>query len=245
MQIRVPRQIRKYASIFWKGSKPTPIGPVEPTAPLVLFIHGFTGTAKDTWKKWLLAINSDDTLREYRADTYSYQTAIFELPVGIRLPSIDELALGLLTEIDSRHLKSRRIVLVCHSMGGLVARKFLLSLAQQGLATERYSLLMFGTPNSGALLPRMAAKAGLKPKQLSSMGLGDDFIPTLNQGWHDLGLADRINVRYVVGGGDQIVTPSSAGFSAGDSRIEWQLTLIIFLLSMFQSRCRSPYLSAS
>lgn len=175
-------------------------------------------------------IKSDATLTEYRADTYSYQTAIFELPFGIRLPSIDELALGLATEIESKYPKNRRIVLVCHSMGGLVARKFLLDLARQGLSIERYSLLMFGTPNSGALLPRMAAKVGLKPKQLNSMGLGDTFIPALNEGWRDLGIADRMNIRYVIGGGDQIVTPLSAGFSAGDSRVEVAIDLDHFSL---------------
>lgn len=220
MQIRVPSRIRKYVSIFWKGARPAPIGAADPEAPLILFVHGFTGTAKETWKSWFAKIAADSELQSYKVDAFSYQTAIFELPVGIRLPSIDELAMGLATEISTKFEKSRRIVIVAHSMGGLIARQMLLDLAKRGGAIEKYSLLMYGTPNSGVVLATLASKAGIKPKQLDGMGLGNGFLTSLNDGWNERGIANRIHIRYVVGGGDQLVTPSSAGFLTGDARVE-------------------------
>jgi len=43
-----------------------------------------------------------------------------------KMPKIQELAAALKTEINNRYADFESIVLVCHSLGGLIARKYLL-----------------------------------------------------------------------------------------------------------------------
>jgi|HubBroStandDraft_6_1064221.scaffolds.fasta_scaffold264884_1 hypothetical protein len=43
-----------------------------------------------------------------------------------KAPSIQELAAALRTEINNRYVEFGSVVLVCHSLGGLIARKYLL-----------------------------------------------------------------------------------------------------------------------
>ncbi|MGB3336246.1 MAG: hypothetical protein WBA73_03610, partial [Devosia sp.] len=112
-----------------------------------------------------------------------------------------------------------------HSMGGLVARKFVVSESRAGRAIERFRLLMFGTPTTGAALADLVSKVGASEAQLSEMGVGAPFLIELNTHWEQQSIEQKLPVRYVVGGGDQIVTPSSAGYSSESQRVEVAIEL--------------------
>ncbi|MGB3336313.1 MAG: hypothetical protein WBA73_03955, partial [Devosia sp.] len=75
----------KLISALWVPSKPAARGPDRPTSPLVIFIHGFTGTPKSTWGKWYPKIGAETDLANFRVDSYAYQTAVFAIPTGIRI----------------------------------------------------------------------------------------------------------------------------------------------------------------
>ena len=82
----------------------------------ILFVHGAGGYPQE----WLYIIDRINR-REFQPWVYSY-------PSGVRLDDAVELLRRSLSRIALRH-KPRRIVIVAHSMGGLVARGFINMLA--------------------------------------------------------------------------------------------------------------------
>ncbi|MDB6076713.1 MAG: hypothetical protein JWO82_460 [Akkermansiaceae bacterium] len=112
--------------------------PYDPKKIPVLFVHGLGGTARC----WQPLIDSLDH-RRYQAWVYSY-------PSGLPLEAVGK-ALGDLTDRLQKHYGFRRLHVVAHSMGGLVARR-----AVQRIGNEiggRYvsSLTTISTPWNGVL----------------------------------------------------------------------------------------------
>ena len=216
--------LRKLFSPLWIMRKPKPVGPEAAGGPLVLFVHGFTATSLDTWGDWFDRISKESDFANYRIDSFSYQTAVISLPFGIRIPTISEIASGLSTEINHRYKEHSAIFIVAHSMGGLIARQFVLGEMKSGRPVGRYRLIMYGTPNDGVALANLAGELGIHG-QLGSMKGSADFLATLNADWDRLEVGAALPVRYVVGGGDQVVTPSSAGFSEKTSTFDLAIDL--------------------
>src|SRR5688500_9350841 len=92
---------------------------------LLLFVHGLGGDGLETWRGhergFLELIRDDPELpNQYDLAFFHYPTSGFAIPWVTPGPRIGELAAGLKTELDQRYRNYDSIVLVGHSMGGLV-----------------------------------------------------------------------------------------------------------------------------
>lgn len=131
--------------------------PYDPSRTPVLFIHGAAGSPQD----WRLAME--------RIDRKRYQPWFYFYPSGGRL----ENAAGALDQ-TVRLLHERygfsRLDVVAHSMGGLVARRFVVKNAIEG--NQRYirTFITFSTPWDG----HEAAAMGVK------------WAPTVVPSWYDM-----------------------------------------------------------
>jgi pimeloyl-ACP methyl ester carboxylesterase len=94
------------------------VEPYDPKRTPVLFVHGATGSAQD----WRYFVEHLDRTR--------YQAWIFQYPSGAPLEAMAHLLYWKLLNLQLRYGYTR-LEVVAHSMGGLVARRFLLDHATE------------------------------------------------------------------------------------------------------------------
>ena len=129
----------------------------DPQKVPVLFIHGAGGTPQD-WRYFIS-----------RLDRSRYQVWVYYYPTGLPI----ELSAGWLNNFVAdlhRQFGFQRLAVAAHSMGGLVARRFLTLNA--GEERREYSALLvtFSTPFGGVPVARLG------------LSLGAYAVPS----WHDL-----------------------------------------------------------
>ena len=120
--------------------------PYDPTKVPVLFIHGAGGTPQD----WRYFINQLDRTR-YQAWAFYYPTG---LPVELSASWLNDFV----TELHAKYGFSQ-LVVAGHSMGGLVARRFVALNARTGRDYVKL-LVTFATPWGGVPMARLGASLG-------------------------------------------------------------------------------------
>lgn len=118
---------------------------------VIVFVHGVVGDYQSTWTNekngayWPQLVAKDPNFRD--ANVYVHR---FESPKLETAQDIEELAtrLGDFLSRDGVIRDHDQIVFVCHSMGGLITRAFLV---QARLSAKKVPLIyFFGTPTAGA-----------------------------------------------------------------------------------------------
>lgn len=90
----------------------------DPDKIPILYIHGATGTPKG-WKNFVDRIDRD-----------RYQPWFFYYPSGARIDSVSYLLFWKLINLQTKY-QFNKIYITAHSMGGLVARSFIINYGQQ------------------------------------------------------------------------------------------------------------------
>jgi pimeloyl-ACP methyl ester carboxylesterase len=104
----------------------------------VLFVHGIEGTPRD-WKYLMEGL-----------DRSRFQPFFFYYPSGLPLDKIGTLLAQIILYIDKTATKKgQRIVLVAHSMGGLVALSAIHKLGDEGFPSSLKMYCSFSTPYGG------------------------------------------------------------------------------------------------
>jgi hypothetical protein len=105
---------------------------------MVLFVHGISGTPRD-WKYLTEGLDRD-----------RFQPFFFYYPSGLPLDKLGTLLAQLIKRIDKATKNSGHgIVLVGHSMGGLVSRSAINKLAEEDLPSSLKLYCSFSTPYGG------------------------------------------------------------------------------------------------
>ena len=115
---------------------------------VIVFVHGVLGDARTTWSSgnsyWPELLTQDRTFDGQDIYVYGYPS-----PKLSRSFSIDEVADNLrLVLSDDGILRYTEITFVCHSMGGLVTRAFLLK--YRAVAPKIRLVYFFATPTTGS-----------------------------------------------------------------------------------------------
>ncbi len=105
----------------------------------VLFIHGNSGTPRD-WKFFAEGL-----------DRSRFQPFFLYYPSGLPIDKLGSLLAQVLSSHgkDANYLHRRKIVLVAHSLGGLVAMSAINKLAAEGLPPSLKMYISFSTPYGG------------------------------------------------------------------------------------------------
>lgn len=220
-------------------------GRQQPNCRAIVFVHGFTGDAENTWKA--NGVESFPHLLARDADFQGYDVFLFQYATGFFFPPEIRNIVNQFEFALDKHLPDYSIVLVAHSMGGLVCMRYVLHRLERAAPLRVVGLLTYGTPMSGVewiryanLVLRLTAKripvvswiGGLftKNRQLENMRAGGEFIDQLSSQWvlHVLNggypsipanLRTWLPTRVVSGNDDWVVTESSARGFYGD--IDW------------------------
>lgn len=171
---------------------------------LIVFVHGVLGDAESTWRAsdakldWPAMLLADDALsgaslgdKEHPSKKGPYEALIFSYKTTLVAYSsnITEVAVQLRAELEKRKALEacQQIYFVTHSMGGLVTKRMILSLANEGesdrLARIR-ALFLIGTPTYGSKLGSLAKLVSLNP-QFQNMDPMDvnTYLQTLDHDW--------------------------------------------------------------
>ncbi len=176
---------------------------------LILFVHGLGGHYKNTWKKFPDFIRTDPKFNDFEVAYYSYPTSIFRLPFSKKYPGVNTLSNGLSTVIRNRHKDHKEIVLVAHSLGGLVCKQLV---SDNDLLTgqEVIKVLFYAVPNLGSNLAQIGKLVSFRHSQLKDLCNDSKTLETIGENWLNVAADRRPQVKYVVGGQDSVVTEASA-----------------------------------
>lgn len=216
-----------------KIPSPTKIGEEDPDS-VVLFVHGLGGSYW-TWNKFSTHLkqnwNELETFDLEYDDYYESQGFFFSTPF-IRIlgklwsvtfgPGIESLSRHLKTVIDQTCKEYKHVIIVAHSMGGIVARKYILdTLRETKTVGKTKALITYATPHHGSILANYYLIAvnilGLRikrfrSKQIDNLSRKSSFLSELNKSWSELGVEGKIDFKRVVGQRDGVVDAESSAF---------------------------------
>ena len=198
-----------------------------PTAPrLLLFIHGIFGDTVGTWS-YDGNSNLPSIIVERPEFANGFDAFAFGFPsdmVNAGSFRIPEAAKTFATEINYRGFlqKYREIVIVAHSMGGLVAIEALTTFP--ALRAKVPLLVAFATPYDGAQVTKLARQVLRNPAIEDRLPLvgGNTFLSSLSNRWrevkNDIGARTRVLCAYetVPFPGVGLIVPEPSGTSLCD-----------------------------
>ncbi|PSU28079.1 esterase/lipase family protein [Photobacterium lutimaris] len=171
----------------------------------LLFVHGFYG-GKDTWGKFPELMQE---VVECEVSEYGYDSCY--LPFFGNTTSVHNLAEGLLTEIKANKLfEADELILVGHSLGGLVIRQLLLNLELKQLSHNISKVAFFAVPQDGSGFANILSKLPIRCQKLKALNKDGDFVEQLNDSWSYAKLNEKYQFLSVVGGKDAIVKTNSS-----------------------------------
>jgi esterase/lipase len=181
----------------------------------MLLVHGFRGDSAKSWRALAETVEDD---AGFPADvaTWGYTTGAIK-----SVPTVWEAAEQLQTEMRVRLAEYQQVVLVGHSLGGLVVRAVIVRALQENRIEdcERIAhVVTLGTPNDGVQFAAIVAKFN---KQIAGLTVTGDTVVDLRNEWIDRVYAPSIRrgeerskmqipLTTVVGLDDRVVTPESA-----------------------------------
>ena len=162
---------------------------------VIVFVNGLFGDAVSTWQAnngayWPSLVANDPTFNG--ADIYVHS---FDSPKLTTAQSIDELAARMRDHLQNNGVfeKHRQVIFVCHSMGGLITRAFLLKLRP---SPEKVPMIyFFATPTTGANVAQITNIISDNPQLKSMLPLREDgYVGDLQNAW--LVTSDDPNLNY-------------------------------------------------
>lgn len=195
---------------------------------LILFVHGLNG-GLDTWDfnkdvsfPKLLSLDEDISTGFDVAcfnyftkftQTYAQSKGILarfwagKKKIEKNLPT-DEIAELLYTEVRVTLSEYSRIIIIAHSMGGLISKNFILKKIEHEEQSNIIGFISLAVPHSGAKLASITSMVSSNA-QLVDLALLSEATDTLNRRW--LNCSKRLPVtRYIYGAHDAIVDKKSA-----------------------------------
>jgi len=223
---------------------------------LILFIHGLGGS-KETWGEFPTIMSRDSEIdknhydvvfHEYDTELLSFKSALpligtmgkfLEIPfvgtmaMGLssalgELPTINELARLLHSKIDfGSYAPYERIYIVAHSMGGLIAQKYLVDRLNQHEPLKVKKLILYDVPNHGSALATIATI--YNHSQIKQMAKNSEFITELNRRSEFHAIDQEVETYYVVCSKGSVVDTASAtaGFKKKSHELDRTHTSIV------------------
>ncbi len=153
---------------------------------VVVFVHGVLGDPRATWTNITSGaffpelLPKDDTFDE--ADIFVYG---FPSPKLEGSYDIDELTEHMRRSLDFAGITKNyeQIVFVCHSMGGLVTRAYLLKYRDE-IGAKVPMIYFFSTPSTGSSIAAFAEKLGKNPQFGDMVDIADNtYLGSQQTSW--------------------------------------------------------------
>lgn len=151
---------------------------------LLLFIHGFSGEAGDTFGKIPDLLMKEEKMDGWDMKPFGYSQFIDpelgkDIWAGVK--DIGRISEYLCTSVRYKFEKYDRIALVAHSLGGLIAQRAILDFKEE-FRSKISHVILLGTPNNGIEPEKLTKLWNNKYSEMSSEG---EFISSLRRDWND------------------------------------------------------------
>lgn len=185
-------------------------GPVHTATPrrkLLIFIHGWNGDAQGTWRNLPQLARADSRLSDFDVWSIGYPTYITKRNIGIsRLAAFFgdqfETVFGIYGRYDE-------IVIIAHSMGGLISRKILLQRQLANKSNRQHTILIeIATPHAGANQAKLLSALNISRGLPESMKPDSPYLRDLSDEWRLL--PSRPSTVCIASEHDAVVPISSA-----------------------------------
>ena len=197
-----------------------------PRPKLVLFIHGIGGTPdQSTWGKFPELIAHDPELaKNYDVALFGYDTSLMDI---IETPTVSEVAEFLHTRIETEYQNYTEIVIIAHSQGGLITRRYIADRLKFGTLKKVRRVIYFATPHSGALsasiittgieLAKTATGWAIPgaSQQAKDLAIGSEELQRLYEDEKSTLAPLKCRTKFVVAHEDPVVGKTSAWGSHG------------------------------
>jgi pimeloyl-ACP methyl ester carboxylesterase len=177
---------------------------------LILFLHGLGGSSAASWGKFKELLEADDDLVGLEVAFLEQPSSPWRAWTSPVAAEIGTLAGALATDLEESFSQFDQILLVTHSMGGLVARKWLTRLLMKKITTNVAGIVFFAVPHEGSSLARVLVRLSVDHKQLQQLTPKSPFLTELNEAWVNLDCAGAMPIWNVAAARDGCVAPSSA-----------------------------------
>ena len=158
----------------------------------IIFIHGFGGDYKKTWKEFPKFLMKEKSLNSWDVFSIGYRSRL--IPRKIMYwqdePDLKILAQELETLIGTQFKDKQTLCIIAHSMGGLIAQRAIMN--DDIIRDKVSSLFCFGTPSNGL---EKARKVSWLQGQLKDMSKDSEFILTLRKDWN--ALFPSSNIKFI------------------------------------------------
>lgn len=197
---------------------------------LILFIHGFTGS-KDTWKnskdEYLheMLMRNEDIANNFDFAYFNYYTRFIECfnsntgniifnKIFHKTPkkakknlSVSDLSdfMGSIIRINCH--KYENIIIIAHSMGGLISKSFIIKELKEYGSTNVKLFISLAVPHAGSNLANFAKLIPNKNIQINNLKPLDDATSSLAREWVSM---DHPKTIYLIGQYDEVVVKNSA-----------------------------------
>ncbi|MEK7761626.1 MAG: alpha/beta fold hydrolase, partial [Nitrospirota bacterium] len=158
---------------------------------MVIFIHGLCGDTKTTWTNATTHfVFPEELARDFAKENQPAYVVAFDYVSRLRGgPSILSIADHLEFEIGELLKKHpyRRLRIVAHSMGGLVAREYILRRQPRAHPQLRVTnVVLLATPNNGSELSELGRfiSESRQIEELRHIDKGNTYLESLNNDWN-------------------------------------------------------------
>jgi pimeloyl-ACP methyl ester carboxylesterase len=203
----------------------------ENSTNAVIFVHGFSGEASDTFGNIPQYIIEDPKMKGWDMFPLGYSENVkpsMGRGIWASVEDITRISDNLSSAIEHKFKKYKRIAIVCHSLGGLVVQRALLDLAEQDINRVSH-VILFGCPSAG-VDPGLGSKGIYK--RLKELYTDQPFIKNLRKDWNKQ-FGSNMNFAFkVVAGTEDDDIPVSSSLKVFDK--EYRVTVSGKHFSMVQ-----------
>lgn len=186
-------------------------------AKKIILVHGLGGSNSGTWGNFPKFIRDDSDI-DFEVVQAGYTTPMPDilkpktyLRFIQRTAGILTIANGVLTEIRNRcDLANDEIILVGHSLGGIIIKKILLILYYNKTQHKISKVCFVDVPHDGSSLASVGKFLLPLNQHLKSLTRDSDELHDLNIQWEASKLGDRLSIMSMVAEIDDVVSPSSS-----------------------------------
>ncbi len=179
-------------------------------AKYIVFVHGLGGVIDETWGRFPEFLIDDKSI-DYNVIQYGYNSPHIFKQFYKSAPTILSIANGLLTDLKHRcDLDNDDIILVGHSMGGLVIKRLLLRLKTKKLNHKIRKICFFDVPHEGSGLANAGKYIGLFNRHLKTLTINNSELDDLNEQWVDNELDKAFDILSVIDANETVVSSMSS-----------------------------------
>lgn len=176
----------------------------------IVFVHGLGGKIDSTWGNFPQYIIEDPDI-EHEVIEYGYTSPHIIKQFYKPAPTILNIANGLLTDIKTRcDLENDEIILVGHSMGGLVIKRLLVRLSKLGTKHKIKKVCFFDVPHSGSGLAKIGKFIAFNNRHLKSLVNNSSDLDALDEDWVDKKLSDQLSILSIIDANETVVSSVSS-----------------------------------